>query len=136
VIVLVDADVLIDVALDRAPFAADAAALLDRLERGPARGVVAWHTLANLHYLVAPRRGRASTRRFIGDLCTFLEVAPTATEHVRHAIELPLTDFEDALQVAAAVAADADLIATRNTRDFRRSPVLALSPADVLLRIV
>ncbi|WP_439643912.1 hypothetical protein [Gemmatimonas sp.] len=62
-IVLVDADVLLDLALDRAPFAADAVSLPERLERVPSRGVVAWHTLANFFYLVAPRRGRADARR-------------------------------------------------------------------------
>ena len=134
-IILVDADVLIDLALDREPFAEPAAALLDRLERGPSRGVVAWHTLANLHYLVAPRRGRAGTRRFIGELCTFLEVAPTTTVHVRLAVEAPVADFEDALQVGAAIAAGAEVIATRNVRDFRRSPVPAFTPVDLLERL-
>ncbi|MCU0647527.1 MAG: PIN domain-containing protein [Gemmatimonadaceae bacterium] len=134
-IVLVDTDVLIDLALDRAPFAADAAALLDRLERGPTRGVVAWHSLANFYYLVASRRGRTDTRRFIGELCTFLSVAPTTVAHAQLAVDSPLIDFEDALQVGAAVAAGADLIATRNVRDFRRASIPALVPAAVVKRI-
>lgn len=134
-IVLVDADILIDVALDRAPFVDDAAALLERLERGPSRGVVAWHTLANFHYLVSPHRGRADSRRFIAELSTFLDVAPTTTTHLRLALESALVDFEDALQLGAAIAAGAEFIATRNLRDYRRSPVPALAPADVLTRL-
>lgn len=134
-IVLVDADVLIDLALDQAPFATDAAALLERLERGPSRGVVAWHTLANFYYLVAPRRGRTDTRRFIGELSGFLEVAPTTTAHLRAALDSAITDLEDALQAGAAMAAGADVIATRNVRDFRRSPVPARTPANVLQQL-
>lgn len=134
-IVLVDADVLIDVALDRAPFADDAAALLERLERGPSRGAVAWHTLANFYYLVSPQRGRDDARRFIAELSAFLEVAPTTTAHLRVALESAITDFEDALQLGAAVAAGAELIVTRNVRDYRRSPVPALTPADALARL-
>ncbi len=43
-----------------------------------------------------------------------------------------MNDFEDALQVAAARACGASFIATRNTSDYRRSPIPALSPEAVL----
>jgi predicted nucleic acid-binding protein len=94
VIVLVDTDVLIDVALDRAPHAQSAGELLD--------------------------------------LVGFVDVAPASAESVRHAARLPLKDFEDALQVAAALACRAEVIATRNLRDYRGAPVPAASPEDVL----
>ncbi len=134
-IVLVDTDVLLDLALDRAPYAEDAAALLDRLERGPSRGVVAWHTLSNFYYLVAPRRGRADARRFLAELCRFLDVAPVTTEHARLAVDSGLKDFEDAMQMAAAVAAGAEVIATRNVKDFKRSIVPAITPREVMARL-
>ena len=44
-----------------------------------------------------------------------------------------MADFEVALQAAAAVACGADLIATRNLRDFARSPVPARSPTAILV---
>ncbi|MGQ0640015.1 MAG: type II toxin-antitoxin system VapC family toxin [Gemmatimonadaceae bacterium] len=134
-IILVDTDVLIDVALDRAPHAEAAAMLLDALERGPSRGFVAWHTVANFYYLVSPRRGQKDTRQYIAELTRLLDVSPAATEHLRAATQLPIADFEDAMQVAAAKACGADLIATRNARDFRRSPVAALPPAEILTRL-
>jgi len=43
-----------------------------------------------------------------------------------------MQDFEDALQAAAAVACNADVIVTRNLADFRKSPVQAVSPKDFL----
>jgi hypothetical protein len=48
------------------------------------------------------------------------------------AARLPMTDLEDAMQVAAALACKAEVIATRNLLDIKRSPVLARSPAAVL----
>jgi hypothetical protein len=42
-----------------------------------------------------------------------------------------MTDFEDAMQVAAS-AWGADVIATRNLQDFRKSPIPAQSPASLL----
>ena len=41
--------------------------------------------------------------------------------------------FEDALQVAAAMACGAQFVITRNERDFKNSPVPALNP-DAFLR--
>jgi predicted nucleic acid-binding protein len=136
VTVLVDTDLLIDVALNRRPYAADAGALLDALEQRQASGFIAWHTAANFYYLVVPKRGRAGTKAFLVDLARFIQVAPTTTESLKYAATLPMRDFEDAMQAAAAVACAAAAIATRNVRDFRRSPVRAATPRALLNELI
>lgn len=40
------------------------------------------------------------------------------------ALKLPMEDFEDALQAAAAQACGADYIITRNGRDFTKAPAV------------
>lgn len=129
---LIDTDVLIDLALDREPYAEPAAALLDLLEEGGARGWIAWHSASNFYYLVAPTRGAADTRRFLVELTSFVPVAETTTESLRLAASLDLRDFEDAMQVAAATICRADRIVTRNLRDYRPSPVPATTPQELL----
>ena len=91
--------------------------------------------MSNLYYLVAPARGDAVTRDFILDLTRFLSIASTNTGALRYAASLPLRDFEDAMQVAAAHACGAQHIVTRNLRDFRRSPIPAVSPQEALDRL-
>ncbi len=130
--ILIDTDVLIDLALDRDPHAGPASELFDYLEIRHRRGFVAWHSLSNFYYLVSPARGSQSAREFLVDLTRFVTVAPSDTDALRFAAHLPLNDFEDALQVAAARACGASFIATRNTSDYRRSPITALSPKAVL----
>ena len=134
-ILLLDTDVLIDLALDRTPHAEPAAELVDAMERHPGTAYVAWHTIANFYYLVVSQRGHTGTRKFIEELIRFVEVAPTSTDSVRYATELRLRDFEDALQVAAAVACRADVIATRNVKNYRRSPVKAVPPRTLVQRL-
>ena len=131
-IVLIDTDVLIDVALDRRPFAGSAGQLLDTLQERRAEAYVAWHSLSNFYYMVAPKKGSPGAKDFIGDLLRFVDVSPTGTKDVLYAIGLPMADFEDALQCAAAVSCRADVIATRNVRDYRNSPVPARNPQAVL----
>ena len=46
-----------------------------------------------------------------------------------------MRDFEDGLQAVAAEAVGAQVIVTRNTADFRRSPIPAVTPAEFLRRV-
>ena len=133
--ILLDTDVLIDFALGRTPHAQDAAELLAHLERRPRMAFVAWHSLSNFYYLVRPTRGAGAAKDFLVDLTRFVTVAPADTEALHFAAGLPLSDFEDALQVAAARACGASVIATRNVRDFRRSPIPARTPKALLKKL-
>ena len=123
------------VALDREDYADSAARLLDRVENGEVRAAVAWHSMSNLYYLVAPAHGGVRTRDFIVQLVSFVDVAKTGTEEMRYAAGLQLTDFEDAMQVAAARACGARWIVTRNLRDYTRSPIPAISPSQALTEL-
>jgi predicted nucleic acid-binding protein len=128
--VLIDADVLLDVALNREPFVRDSRQVLDWAESEPRQAAVAWHSLSNIFYLTGP-----SAREFIKDLVRFVEVAPTGTKEVQQAIAFPMPDFEDALQSAAALAFDALFVVTRNAKDYRGSPVPAISPARFIKQL-
>ena len=132
---LLDTDVLIDVALDRRPHSGPSSELLDQVERGARRAFVAWHTLSNFHYLVRPARGDAGTRDFMAELIRFVAVAPADSAALRYALALPMADFEDAMQVAAARACGARHIVTRNVRDFAQSPIPATTPREALAQL-
>jgi predicted nucleic acid-binding protein len=130
--ILLDTDVLLDVALDRAPHADASSDLLRLVERRGPMAFVAWHTLSNLYYLLRSSGGASRTRAFLRDLTAFVTVAPTGTDDFRMAESAPLADLEDAMQVAAARACGAQYIATRNVKDFVRSPVPVRTPAELL----
>jgi hypothetical protein len=122
--VLIDTDVLLDVALAREPFVGDSQQVLDWAQSEPRQAAVAWHSLSNIFYLTGP-----PARDFIKDLVQFVEVAPTGTQEAKRAIGFPMRGLEDAMQAAAALAFDAHFIVTRNTRDYKGSPIPAISPA-------
>ncbi len=130
--ILLDTDVLIDIALDRRPHSGPASELLDRIEHGAEGAYIAWHSVSNLYYIVAPARGGVSARDFIVELTRFVAVATADTEAIRYAAELPMEDFEDAMQVAAARACGARHIVTRNVRDYERSPIRAVDLQEAL----
>ena len=134
--ILLDTDILIDIALDRQPHSGPASNLLDRVEHGAESACIAWHSVSNFYYMVAPSRGGVSTRDFIVELTRFVEVAETNRQAVRYAADLPMADFEDAMQVAAARTCGAHHIVTRNLRDYEHSPIGAVSPQEALTELL
>ena len=133
--ILLDTDIILDVALDRMPFSGPASELLNLIEGGAEDATIAWHTVANLYYLMRPARGGADNRDFILDLIRFISVASTDTQGIRYALQLPMMDFEDAMQVAAARASGARFIVTRNLRDYERSPIPAVNAETALAEL-
>ena len=131
--ILLDTDVLLDVALGRSMESGD---LLRFLEVAPIGAFVAWHTLSNFYYVFRPVGGGRLAKDFLVDLTEFVTVAPTNTDSLRYAANLPLSDLEDAMQVAAARACGAEVIATRNVRDFAKSPIRARTPKQLLAELV
>ena len=105
------------------------------LECRPGVGHVAGHSIANFYYLVSSARSDRTPRSFIDSLCSFVRVAQTSTEGIRFALNLDIKDFEDAMQVAAASACGANIIATRNLKDYANSSIRAASPRELLEEI-
>jgi hypothetical protein len=59
-------------------------------------------------------------------------VVPAGNREVLLAASLPMKDFEDALQCAAAITCGADVIVTRNIEDYQLSPINAVTPKQIL----
>lgn len=131
--VLVDVNVLLDVLADREPFAADAQAVLARIEEGTLEGLVAAHTMTTLHYLLSKHLGKARSRRALLDLLQLLRVVAVDEDRLRHALGLNWADFEDAVQAACAEKAEAEYVVTRDKRGFAKSAVKPISPAELLV---
>jgi len=129
---LVDINVLLDVLLQREPWAESAAQLLTRIERGEASGFVAGHTLTTAHYIVSRARDRQSAAAAITDLLRFLEVVAVEKADFNQALVLPIDDFEDAVQGAAALKIGADYVVSRDEAGFRALSIPSVNPGEIL----
>lgn len=129
---LIDINVVLDIALGRQPWAGDAALLLAEIVRGRAEGLVAGHTITTIHYIVAKEKGRQAAAAAITDLLRIVTAVPLETADFHQALVLGLNDFEDAVQATAAMKVGADYVVTRNGKDFKAAPVEARTPAEVL----
>ena len=129
---LIDINIVLDIALGRQPWAGDAALLLAEIVSGRAEGLVAGHTITTIHYIVAKEKGRQTAAAAISDLLRIVIVVPLETADFQQALVLGLNDFEDAVHATAAMKVGADYVVTRNGKDFRAAPVEARTPAEIL----
>lgn len=54
-----------------------------------AGGVIAWHTVANVYYLLRKSDGKEVSRRFIHDLLEFVEILAFRSPEARAAAHIP-----------------------------------------------
>ena len=133
--VLVDADVVLDVLAEREPWAEHSARTLALVERGDLEGFLAAHSVTTLHYLLRKHRDEGTPRRKVRLLLRLLRVVPVDEDRLLQALDLPLPDFEDAVQAACAGKAKVDALVTRNVDDYAGLGLDVLSPVELLARV-
>lgn len=128
--VLVDTDVVLDVATGRAPFVAESKPVLALLEKRRALGYVSAHSVTTMFYILRKLGGADRARDFLADLLTILSVATEGHNDIVQALEADFLDFEDAVQHQCARSNGCDAIVTRNVDDYRASRVAVYTPRE------
>ena len=126
--VLLDTNVVLDVLLDRQPYAEASALVWAAVEAGIAEGMLAAHAVTTIHYLVRKERGASKARRTVTAILRVFGIAAVDGDVVRQALQFSWPDFEDAITASAAQSAGCDAIVTRDPRGFPDSPVQVLTP--------
>jgi predicted nucleic acid-binding protein len=129
---LFDVNVVLDVLLDRKPFADASSEAWAAVERGDAVGLLSAHAVTTLHYLNAKAVGTRQAMETTEALLSVFEVAAIDDGVLRAAVALDWKDFEDAVTAAGARRAKCDALITRNPRDFKGAAVKVLTPAEAV----
>ena len=130
--ILVDTNVVLDVLLDRRPFAAAAARVFALVEESRIEGFLCATTVTTVDYLLgqalAPGEARAALQR----LLDLFEIAPVNRPVLEQALRSSISDFEDAVLEQSARLVSAEVIATRNLTDFEKSSITVFDPSQLL----
>jgi predicted nucleic acid-binding protein len=129
---LIDVNVMLDLFMNRPPWAADAGAIWKARQRGEIEAVLAAFTLPTIYYVVRRQAHSQAALTAVRDCLATLAIAPVDETTLRTAGAMIGPDFEDNLQIACAIQAGVDAIITRDPRGFAAAPIAVISPADLV----
>ena len=134
--VLIDTNIILDFFLEREPFRTDAEALFQAIQSKQVRGYVTATTVTDIFY-IARRQTRSieRARQAVSETLAVMQICLVNRPILEQAFASPLTDFEDAVQLACAIANNLDAIITRDTEGFAGAILPILSVGELLGRL-
>ena len=130
--VFVDTNVLLDVALAREPHCQFSADILDRCEvAAEITGMSSTLSMANFYYILSRSIGTAPARAAVARVREILDICAVGDRELGEALVSEFPDLEDGVQYFTAVNSGADIIVTRNTKDFRSAAVPVMAPREL-----
>ncbi len=133
--ILLDTNIVLDVLMDRMPFADAAMELFSKVENGSIIGYLSGTTVTTVYYLAEKTVGGSRAQEEIKKLLSLFEVAPVNRSVLEAALADDFSDFEDAVIHEAACHVGVEVIVTRNQKDFKKSRITVYS-AEELVKIL
>lgn len=126
--ILLDTNIVIDALSGREPFNAVAEQVFLCCERKGISGYLSGNSMTDIYYLLRKHLPEEAVRQHIRQLMVLFTVLPVGEVECTIALNSPITDFEDAIQVACAERFGIDYIITRDST-FIQQCAIAITPA-------
>ena len=130
-----DTNIVMDLLDKRLPFCMDAARLFAMAYHKRIQLIVAPITYTTASYLLSKQNNSKDVRAILANLRQLVRVAATNERVIDDALASRFDDFEDAVQYYTAIKAKADIIITRNEKDFAASKIPIMNAAEYLATI-
>lgn len=133
--ILIDTNIVLDFLLQREPFFQETERLFQAIEVGRVIGYVTATTLTDIFYIA--RRHTSSieqAQQALLETLVAMEICSVDRAVLESALGLGFVDFEDAVQVACALAEGLDAIITRDA-NFEGTSIPVLSTNEVLQQL-
>lgn len=126
-----DTNIVIDLLERREPFCHDAVRIFTMAYNKQVQLFVSPMTYSTASFLLR-KHGPESVRNLLSNFRQLSHVGTTNERIVDDSLASQFKDFEDALQYYTALKAKADIIITRNDKDFKASKLPVMSPSEYL----
>lgn len=131
--VFVDTNILIDHLAERHPFSLAAKQLFQLAESGQILMCVSTLSICNIAYIIRKLKPDMNLLQTLENISTLAVLTSIDTETIAAALQSDFKDFEDAVQHFSAVGeGGVTHFITRNPKDFEKSMLPILSPAEYL----
>ena len=133
--VFLDTNILVDLIAVRKPFSKYSIEIFKKAEEKKIKLFTSSHSIATTHYLLKKYLEEKILRDVLYNLLDYLTVIAVDTDVLKKGLRSKHKDFEDSIQILCASTIEKiDCIVTRNTKDFRDSEILVLTPDELCLR--
>lgn len=130
--ILIDTNVVLDALLGREPFVQSATRIFALTEQSRLESYLCATTITTVDYLLSQALKKHAARSALKRLIELFEIAPVNRPVIEAALRSKITDFEDAVLEQAAYLVGAQSIISRDAKDFKKSIVKVLDPAELL----
>ena len=132
---LIDTNVILDAFLVREPFYETARKVLELNKRPDVTVAITASSTTDIFYLARRElKDRKVVKEMLINLLTEMSVKilPVTPEAIYYALNLPWTDFEDAVQYSTALVNNMDGIVTRNVDDYKLAEIDIYTPTEIV----
>lgn len=126
--IILDTNIILDIALERREFIEDAKKVMILINQNDLRPFITATTITDIYYILKKSKGHQPSIAFLAGLFNFIDIAGVTKDVVLTALTSVMTDFEDAVQVETAKFNEIDAIITRNYSDFEHSGLQVYTP--------
>ena len=130
--VFVDTNVIIDLLAKREPFYKDAQDLFTLSDKKEIQLCISSLSFANAYYSIVKHHKEVDAKKYLAKFKVLVTVFPLEDKAIELALASEFSDFEDGLQYFVAMDNDADVIITRNKKDFKSSKIPVLTAGEYL----
>ncbi|MCD8095168.1 MAG: PIN domain-containing protein [Ruminococcus sp.] len=133
--VMIDTNILLDVMFNRADFVEASSKIWKLSEIKKIHGYICALSIPNIVYVLRKELTPEKVQTIVNQISLIFEIVDLKASDLKLAADMKLSDYEDAIQIACAYRLKADLIVTRNIRDFSESKIPVLNPDELLEKI-
>jgi len=130
---LIDTSIILDALINREPWAGAAQNVILAIAEEKAEGYITASSVTDIYYILHKHlKNRDQVKQALIGLLTVVGVFNVNESDCVDAFDMPMSEYEYSLLACFGNRHKADLIVTRNLKDFVGSPVKAVEPCEVL----
>ena len=134
--VFLDTNIIIDVLANREPFSNFASKLLDYGDKGKISIYISALSYSNIYYILRKNSSHKEMIALLKDIQAISTTIDVTGHIIQEALESPLKDFEDAIQLNTALSnKKIQAIVTRDPKGFKNADISVLTPQEAISAI-
>ncbi len=129
--VLIDTNVILDALAKRPPFNENAEIIFHLVAREKVTASITANNVTDIYYLLRKHlQSSEKAKLALLKLFSLFHIIDVTGTDCESALELNISDYEDALVVTCAERSKMDYIVTRNMKDYSNSPIPPTTPEN------